>query len=172
MAVSQEYLAALDKISAARNFEQYEVDQLLHELCYGWSYLQSRYPTYKQGFNTYQASIAHALFENAELAYELLARLTGENFYSIIIGAKELHSRKNSGYSPSDTDAWANFRECTKFGIDVVDGVITRLCDKWTRFNNVYSDSSKDKVGESAIDTLRDFAAYSLIAVMLMNEKG
>ena len=170
MAVSRYYLDTLDLIGLKRPYESEPVDHLLAELKNEWKWLQQYWNREDEYLRDTKRT--EILINLAEIGYELLAQLTGEDWNTLIAGAKELHEKKNSGYSPSDTDAWANFRMCTLFGIDVVDGVITRLCDKFTRFQNVYDDSTKDKVGESAIDTLKDFSAYCLIAVCLLEERN
>lgn len=172
MAVSQQYLSLLDEINSKRNFTEYEIDHLLADMHENWRYLQTKYPTYRIGYNTYSESIKHVLFDLSEIGYELLYQLMkyDVSFEYIISAAKELHINKNAGYSPDDTDCWENFRECTKFGINADDGCLVRLCDKYSRFKSVYSNSNNDKVGESAIDTLKDFCAYCLILILLIEE--
>lgn len=171
--VSNEFLELLDRIEKRRNFEEYELDHLLSEFNYGWGYLQSRYRTYKQNSGTYTENILHELFEQAEIAYEMLYILLQHriSFSNIIHSAKELHKTKNAGYSGDSNDPWLNFRECEHFGITTLDGCLTRLSDKYRRFITVYGNNSLDQVNESAIDTLLDFAAYCLIAYCLLKEE-
>jgi hypothetical protein len=172
--ISQEYLDTLETLEDRcldMAYIKYDLDGVLTDIQYTWKHLQSRYRiTVTQGFDTYLDSTKSTLLDLATLSYELLARLTNAEFFELIAGAKELHKAKNAGYSGDNPDPWANFRECEKFGIRAIDGVMTRLCDKVVRFNNVYKNSSLDQVGESAIDTLRDLAAYSLIAYCLLGE--
>ena len=84
----------------------------------------------------------------------------------------DLHVRKNAGYAGHSNDPWSNFRMCESFGIPAVDGVITRMSDKWSRIQSLWKDKSNDQVGESLEDTLMDLAAYSLILICLLREKS
>jgi len=45
------------------------------------------------------------------------------------------------------------------------------MTDKWSRIQSLRRDASNDRVGESILDTLRDLAAYALIAVCLIEEE-
>ena len=173
MAVSKRYLQHLDDMLQTHyeTIQEYDTTILLAELKYSWHYLKSRWPIEKQGFDTYTSSIISNLKDIALTCYEILSRVTGQSMESIIADAIELHEQKNAGYSPSETDAWANFRVCTQFGIPATDGCLVRLCDKYSRFFSVYTNPANDKVGESATDTLKDMAAYSVILVTLLEEK-
>lgn len=82
----------------------------------------------------------------------------------------ELHKTKNAGYSGTNEDPFSNFREIERFGISTADGVLTRLSDKFVRFQNVYASGELDQVSERAVDTLLDFVAYSLMLVVIMEE--
>lgn len=94
-----------------------------------------------------------------------------EPFDHIIIGMEDLHRRKNAGYVGSSLDPWANFRKCTKFGISVSDGIITRMCDKYSRYTALTENPAHDMVNESINDTLIDLAAYAIILTCIMDEK-
>lgn len=172
--VSKEYLAHLDEVLQLyyENSNLYDKTVYLAELRYSWAYLKSRWPTYRNGFDTYQESIVSNLKEMALACYELLSLLTGKSVEDIISAAADLHERKNKGYSPGEDDAWRNMRECTNFGITATDGCLVRLCDKYNRFHSVYTNPDNDKVGESATDTLMDMASYSLILVCLIEENS
>lgn len=163
MAASQEFLNYLNRIKISRYYAIDEINEIIDDIKVLWSTLQSEY----RRDNLFVSIDLQYL---ASACYELLTRFTVYEWDEVIAAAKDLHTRKNAGYSPSEIDAWANFRECTKFGIPATDGCLVRLSDKYTRFWNVYHDSSKDQVGESAIDTLRDLAAYSIILVVLLEE--
>lgn len=165
MAVSQEYLSYIDNIYFNRLYRRWETEEVLDELNSEWNWLKEYWQVDKR-------DAIDCLLNLACVSYELLSRFTNLAWYDVLSAAKELHERKNAGYSPSETDAFANFRECTKFGISAADGCLVRLSDKYTRFFNVYRDSTKDQVGESAIDTLRDLAAYSIILVVLLEENN
>lgn len=167
--ISQEYLARLDNVGMTRGYEFETTENLLAELQYEWKWLKSAWEI-KNTDNIVPSLIV--LTNLAEISYELLTRLTHYEWDEVISAAKDLHVRKNAGYSPEDTDAWANFRECTQFGISAADGCLVRLCDKYRRFFNVYTNPQNDQVSESAIDTLKDLAAYSIILAVLLEEEN
>lgn len=163
--ISQEYLDTLDLQRNEQPLFTYSVEaDFLSCLEYGWLKLQKYY-----GANDWMAR--WMLFAISTTAHAFLSHLTNTLFEAVIEEAKELHRAKNAGYSGNNEDPWINFRECEKFGIRAIDGVMTRLCDKYVRFNNVYRNNELDQVGESAIDTLRDLAAYSLIAHVMLGER-
>lgn len=85
---------------------------------------------------------------------------------------EDLHIRKSAGYAGADNpDAWANFRACEEdLGIETLDGIATRMSDKWRRFCSLYRDRSNDQVGETILDTAKDFASYLLIFCCLYRE--
>lgn len=112
----------------------------------------------------------HQFFRLAFMGVTLLTKFEKTSRANIVRELIDLHKRKNVGYSGDDLDPWRNFREIERFGISAKDGCLTRLCDKYRRFMTVYSDSSKDQVNESAIDTLKDFVAYCLIYLCLAEE--
>lgn len=117
--------------------------------------------------NTLEDSFIHM----ACIAYLLLSKITDTPIETLLTNAKQLHVNKNAGYSPDPFDAWQNFRTCNMFELDTLDGAVTRLCDKYTRFMNVHSNQDIDLVNEAATDTLLDFGAYCLICVCLLREK-
>lgn len=84
---------------------------------------------------------------------------------------KDLHERKNAGYSGDSIDAWSNFRQCERFGITAAQGVATRMSDKWSRLISLWSKPENDQVGEAIEDTLMDLASYSLILICLLDEQ-
>lgn len=95
-----------------------------------------------------------------------------ERVPDLIEELKDLHERKNSGYSGSDNpDPWANFRRSETFGVSAFLGCLTRLSDKFVRVENLVKNPLDEKVGESVRDTLKDLSAYSLIAVCLLLEE-
>ncbi len=91
-------------------------------------------------------------------------------YLKLLDDMRDLHIRKNAGYAGHSTDPWCNFRQCEAFGISAVDGVITRMSDKWSRVQSLWKDKNNEQVGESVEDTLMDLAAYSLILVCLLRE--
>lgn len=84
---------------------------------------------------------------------------------------KELHIRKNAGYSGDNPDPWYNFRQVESFGIPAVMGIITRMSDKWARLQSLWKKPENDQVGENIEDTLIDLAAYALIMVCILRER-
>ena len=165
MAVSKRYLEYTDDIYFNRLYIDWNKDELLDELKSEWGWLSEYWQKGK-------LDAIDCLLNLACVSYELLTRFTVYEWDEVIAAAKDLHIRKNAGYSPSETDAWTNFRVCTQFGIPATDGCLVRLCDKYSRFFSVYANPENDKVGESAIDTLKDLAAYSVILIVLLEEKG
>jgi len=80
-----------------------------------------------------------------------------------------LHRNKNANYG-SNSDPFANFRECEKFGIPAWLGCLVRMSDKWSRLINL-ANGVPDKVGESITDTLLDLSIYAMICKILFEEK-
>lgn len=117
----------------------------------------------------YEPKILMAL---AWATFHYIAEETGKSIEVVLADAVELHTRKNAGYAGAENpDPWANFRLSTMFGIRPIDGVLVRMTDKWSRIQSLRRDPDNDQVGESILDTLRDLAAYALIAVCLINEE-
>jgi len=88
-------------------------------------------------------------------------------FYKILEELRELHSRKNHDYATSD-DPLSNFKEAERLGIPAWKGCLIRMSDKWCRLIEL---SKKEGMNESIEDTLRDLAVYSIIAIILYEEK-
>lgn len=97
--------------------------------------------------------------------------MTSKRYIELLDQMKDLHVRKNAGYAGDDPDPWANFRMCEKFGIPSFLGCLVRLSDKYIRVTNLVKNPKNEQVGESIKDTLFDLAAYSLIAVCLLEEE-
>ena len=94
-------------------------------------------------------------------------------YLQLLEDMRDLHIRKNAGYTGDSTDRWANFRLSESFGISAFLGVLVRMSDKWIRITNLVKNPSFDMVGESVRDTLMDLASYALIAVCLLDgQKG
>ena len=91
-------------------------------------------------------------------------------YLQLLEDMKQLHIRKNAGYSGDSQDRWANFRLSETFGISSFLGVMVRMSDKWIRITNLIKNPSFDQVGESIDDTLFDLAAYALIAICIRRE--
>jgi len=84
---------------------------------------------------------------------------------------KDLHFKKNAGYSGDSQDRWANFRMAENFGISAFLGCLVRMSDKFIRIQNLVNNPKNEQVGESIKDTLMDLASYALIAYCLLTEQ-
>lgn len=93
-------------------------------------------------------------------------------YLQLLEDMKNLHIKKNAGYSGDSPDRWDNFRESEGFGVTSILGVLVRMGDKWIRIKNLIKNPSNEKVGEAITDTLMDLASYALICICLMNEKS
>lgn len=95
-------------------------------------------------------------------------------FYELLDQMRETHDRKNADYA-GDVDPFKNFRLCESIGIDVADGVLVRMCDKWSRITTLVEKEHRGQgaqvLDESIEDTLMDLAVYSLIAIILRRER-
>ena len=94
------------------------------------------------------------------------------NYLKLLDEMKELHVKKNKGYSGDSEDRWANFRLSEQFGVPAYLGALVRMSDKWIRITNLIKNPDFDQVGESITDTLMDLAAYCLIVICLLREMG
>ena len=84
---------------------------------------------------------------------------------------KDLHIKKNAGYSGDNLDRWANFRMAENFGVSSFLGCMVRMSDKFIRIQNLIKNPKNEMVGESIKDTLLDLASYALIAYCLLTEE-
>ena len=98
--------------------------------------------------------------------------MASQRYLKLLDEMKDLHVRKNAGYAGDNPDAWANFRMCENFGVSSFLGCLVRLSDKYIRVTNLVKNPKNEQVGESIRDTLFDLAAYSLIAICLLEEKN
>lgn len=90
-------------------------------------------------------------------------------FYQLLEEIADLHARKNANYS-KDNDPLSNLRMCESFGVPAWIGVLIRMGDKWSRIQEL-AKGKPDLVGENIQDTLQDLAVYSLLAIVLLEEK-
>lgn len=90
-------------------------------------------------------------------------------FDALIKEIHALHESKNADYS-EDSDPLSNLRRCESFGIPAWKGVLVRISDKYSRLEQLAG--GKEARNESLRDTLIDQAVYSLLAVLLLDEKG
>lgn len=98
--------------------------------------------------------------------------MSGDPTYlKLLDDMRELHIKKNAGYSGDSTDRWANFRMAEGFGVSAFIGCLIRMSDKFIRTQNLVKNPKNEKVGEAIEDTLMDLASYALIAICLKKEK-
>lgn len=85
---------------------------------------------------------------------------------------RDLHIRKSAGYAGEDNpDTFANFRYAELFGVSPLKGCLVRLSDKYIRVANLIRNPANEQCNENIKDTLKDLAAYSLIAICLLEEE-
>lgn len=87
-------------------------------------------------------------------------------FYELVEEMIDLHNRKNANYA-KDSNPLSNFEECESFGVPAHIGAMVRMSDKWSRLVQLMG-GKKDMVGEPMKDTLRDFAVYCLLEIILL----
>ena len=85
---------------------------------------------------------------------------------------KELHLKKNAGYSGDSVNRWANFRMSEGFNVSAFLGCLIRMSDKFIRVQNLVKNPKNEMLGEAIEDTLLDLASYALIAICLRREKN
>ena len=90
-------------------------------------------------------------------------------FQALLDELQQLHDGKNNDYA-TDDDPLSNLRGAARLGVNPVTGVVLRLTDKWARIEQLIS--GKVPKNESLRDSLMDNAAYSLLAVQLLDEQG
>lgn len=94
-----------------------------------------------------------------------------EAFTQLATDLAETFLAKNADYAV-DSDPWHNFRECERAGIPMLDGLLTRMGDKWARYLNVYrmrKEGKRPNVRESLKETRRDLIVY-LMCVDIIEE--
>ena len=84
---------------------------------------------------------------------------------------RELHLKKNAGYSGDNPDRWVNFRMAENFGVSAFLGCLVRMSDKFNRVQNLVKNPRNEQVGEAITDTLMDLASYALISICLLQER-
>jgi len=90
-------------------------------------------------------------------------------FHQILKELGELHDKKQADYGRGD-DPFANVRASTEWGVPAWVGAMIRLNDKVRRLQSLVL---KGKLAnESAEDSLRDIAIYSIIALVLREQEG
>ena len=96
---------------------------------------------------------------------------TSQKYFDLLDTLRELHLSKSAGYGcPDGTDPLLNIRRGAEFvGIPAWQGAMVRLSDKVTRL--AVFNKTQSLPHESLRDTLLDLASYSLLALLLWEEK-
>lgn len=82
---------------------------------------------------------------------------------------RDLHVKKAADYG-SGADPLANCRASVELGVPAWQGTMIRAMDKVTRIKSYIRNGGKLE-NESLEDSLKDLAAYSLIALVLFREE-
>ena len=143
----------------------------LQQIKFNFTKMEEKYPIVgseemkAESFNEEEEKIIQRLTE-----IKLPANRKGHpRFYKLLEEMGDLHSRKNANYTAGQ-DHFANIRESEKFNIPAWKGTLVRMGDKWNRIISL-AKGSPDMVGENIRDTLMDMAVYSLICIILLEEK-
>lgn len=90
-------------------------------------------------------------------------------FNALLREIQTLHDGKSHDYTP-ESDPLDNLKRAKNLGVDPFMGVLVRLSDKWSRLEQLAS--GKTPKFESMRDTLLDMSCYSLLAILLLEEKN
>ena len=88
-------------------------------------------------------------------------------FHEILKELGDLHDSKQSDYGRKN-DPFANVRSSEEWGIEPWVGAMMRANDKVRRLQSLSANGKLEN--ESAEDSLRDIAVYSIIALVLFEE--
>ena len=88
-------------------------------------------------------------------------------FDALLDELRLLHDSKNHDYT-NEKDPLSNLRRSEALGVPAWKGTLVRLTDKWSRIEQLAS--GKTPKHESLRDSLIDNAAYSLLAIILLDE--
>jgi hypothetical protein len=89
-------------------------------------------------------------------------------YLALLDEMRELHCRKAADYG-AGADPFANVRASVEFGVENWVGVMIRANDKMRRIKSFIANGSLKN--ESIEDSLKDLAAYALIALVLRREE-
>lgn len=89
-------------------------------------------------------------------------------FHEILGELAELHDRKQADYGRGD-DPFANVRASHEWGVPGWVGAMIRGNDKIRRLQSLIANGKLEN--ESAEDSLRDLAVYSIIALVLFEQE-
>jgi len=90
-------------------------------------------------------------------------------FHRLLDELRALHDSKNHDYA-NDKDPLSNFRAAERMGVEPWRAILIRMSDKWSRLEQLAT--GKLPKNESMRDTLIDLSAYSLLAIVLLDESA
>jgi len=79
---------------------------------------------------------------------------------------------KNSDYTNTSDNPFANFESVKSLGISAETGILTRMMDKMSRLASFSAGKSLQVKDESVHDTLMDLACYSAIFSAMIKSKN
>jgi hypothetical protein len=91
-----------------------------------------------------------------------------EVFYNLCDGLKSMHQRKAADYG-NGRDPLGNFEQARDWGLTPFHGVMIRIGDKIARLQSFLAKGNL--MNESVHDTLRDLAAYALLADVILQRE-
>ena len=97
-----------------------------------------------------------------------MPQASSERFHAVLAELGELHDMKQADYG-TDEDPFANVRQSQEWGLEPWVGALVRLNDKVQRLKSMVRCGSLNN--ESAEDSMRDIAVYSIIALVLKEEQ-
>jgi hypothetical protein len=92
-------------------------------------------------------------------------------FYDVLNELAVLHDRKNHDYA-GENDPLRNLRQCEDMGIPSWKGVAVRMTDKMDRIKSFAKKEAFEVNDEGLSDTLMDMAVYSILALILYEERA
>ena len=90
-----------------------------------------------------------------------------ERLHQVLQELGELHDRKQADYGRAN-DPFANIRASSEWGLEPWVGAMVRLTDKVRRLQSLLKNGKLQN--ESAQDSFKDIAVYSIIALVLFEE--
>jgi hypothetical protein len=92
-------------------------------------------------------------------------RSDSDRFYDLCDGLKTMHQRKAADYG-NGRDPLGNFEQARDWGLTPFVGVMIRIGDKLARLQSFVRKGNLQN--ESVHDTLKDLAAYALLAEVIL----
>jgi hypothetical protein len=105
---------------------------------------------------------------NQALSVPIEIKEDSQRFFDLCDGLKAMHSRKAADYG-NGKDPLGNFEQARDWGITPFLGVMVRIGDKIARLQSFVKKGALKN--ESVHDTLRDLAAYALLADIIITRE-